>query len=168
MAIVEYYVNRLYAHNPKHSVPRWWVSPSVLIGGSVVDEDDWKHLQRDLGIESVLNVETEHSDEGKGIARLAECRVPDDGTPFPRDVVRHAVSFAKLAAGFGPTYVHCQMGGSRSPAFAYAILRWVHGMTPQEAFDAVRAGRDWNPGLPYGDHHYHKAYIASVDEALKS
>jgi protein-tyrosine phosphatase len=168
MAHAESYVNSLYPFPAVNLIQRYWVTPDVLVGGSIVDRADWEHLQRDFNVQSVLNVETEHSDEDKGIVRLSECRVPDDGTPFPQGLVRQAVSFAKLAAGFGPIYVHCQMGGSRSPAFAYAILRWVHGLTPQQAFDAVRASRDWAPGLPYGDHHYQVAYIASVDQALKS
>lgn len=168
MAHAESYHNLLYPHPEVNLIQRYWVTPSLMVGGSIVDEDDWKHLQRDFGLQSVLNVETEHSDEDKGIPRLSECRVPDDGTPFPQGIVRQAVSFAKLAAGFGPLYVHCQMGGSRSPAFAYAVLRWVHFMSPQAAFDAVRASRDWAPGLPYGDHHFHQAYIASIDAALKS
>jgi hypothetical protein len=168
MAHAESYVNRLYPDQSVALIQRYWVHPQVLVGGSINDEEDWQHLHRDFFIQSVLNLETEHSDEGKGIARLSECRFPDVGEPVPRGLVRQAVSFAKLAAGFGPLYVHCQMGGSRSPAMAYAVLRWVHEMTPQEAFDAVRASRDWAPGLPYGDHHYHKSYLASIDEALKS
>ncbi len=168
MAHAESYVNRLYVDQTVALIQRYWVHPQVLVGGSIVDRDDWLHLERDFGIRSVLNVETEHSDAEKGIARLSECPFPDVGESVPRGLVRQAVSFAKLAAGFGPVYVHCQMGGSRSPAMAYAILRWVHEMTPQEAFDAIRSSRDWAPGLPYGDHHYHKAYLASIDEALKS
>ena len=168
MVHAESYVNSLYPFPDVNLIQRYWVTPDVLVGGSVVDEADWRHLEKDFGIRSVLNVESEHSDEGKGIARLSECPVQDDGSPIPRGVVRQAVSFANLAAGFGPVYLHCQMGDSRSPAFAYAILRWVHEMTPQQAFDAVRAARDWAPGLPYGDHHYQVAYIASVDQALKS
>ena len=165
MAHAESYINSLYPFPEVNLIQRYWVTPDVLVGGSIVDRADWEHLQRDFNVQSVLN---EHSDEDKGIVRLSECRVPDDGTPFPQGLVRQAVSFAKLAAGFGPIYVHCQMGGSRGPAFAYAVLRWVHGLTPQQAFDAVRASRDWAPGLPYGDHHYQVAYIAAVDQALKS
>jgi hypothetical protein len=70
------------------------------------------------------------------------------------------------------------MGGSRSPAFAYAILRWVHGLSPEDALDTVVRGKDWSlhnvdgqlvggSGPPYGGHQYHKTYLASVEAALK-
>lgn len=168
MAHAESYINKLYPDQSVALIQRYWVTPKILVGGSINDREDWEHLERDFGIRSVLNVETEHSDADKGIYRLSECPFPDTGAPIPRGLVRQAVSFAKLAAGFGPIYIHCQMGGSRAPAIAYAVLRWVYEMEPKEAFDTLRASRDWAPGLPYGDHHYHKAYLVSVDEALRS
>jgi hypothetical protein len=178
MGLAEVYVNRLYAHDPAHPVQRWWVTPDILVGGSICDLTDWCHIRDHFGIRSVINVETEHSDVGKGVECLCECPVPDDGTPFPKDVVRHVVSFAKIRIGIGPIYVHCQMGGSRSPAFAYAILRWVKGMSPEEALKTVVDGKDWNmkvqdgrliggSGAPYGGHWYHKAFLQSVEDALK-
>jgi protein-tyrosine phosphatase len=153
------------------------VRPSlVIVGGSIIDNADWLHLRDDYNVRSVLNVETEHTDEGKGIPVLSECRVPDDGTPFPFGLVRHAVSFAHVNVGHGPIYVHCQQGGSRSPAFAYAVLRWVFGMSKQDALQAVRTGKDdWSqvanystpgPVSSYGHHSYHRSYIDSVDSAL--
>jgi hypothetical protein len=177
MGLAEIYINRAYSPDPTHATQRWWVNPDILVGGSIYDASDWNHLYKDFGVRSVLNVETEHSDEGKGIPILSECRVPDNGDPFPPGIVRHAVSFAKMNIGFGPIYVHCQMGGSRSPAFAYAILRWVHGMNPFAALEAVRNGKDWTlrnddgklvggAGLTYGDHPTHRIYLASVEDAL--
>jgi len=176
--MAEVYTNRVYAPDPNHPVQRWWVTPDLMIGGSICDQTDWEHLAKDFGIRSVLNVETEHSDEGKGIPNLSECRVPDDGTPFNVDTVRHAVSFAKMMIGLGPIYVHCQMGGSRSPAFGYAVLRWVHHMDSMAALHTIRNGKDWSlkaqngqlvggAGLPYGDHRYHQVYLSSVEAALR-
>lgn len=178
MGMAEIYTNRLYTYEPTHPVQRWWVTPNLMIGGSICDNADWLHLSKDFGIRSVLNVETEHSDEGKGIPNLSECRVPDDGSPFPFGLVRHAVSFARLMIGLGPIYVHCQMGGSRSPAFGYAILRWVHGMSADAALTAIRTGKDWSlkakdgklvggAGEIYGGHHYHQTYLSSVEAAFR-
>ena len=178
MGLAEVYVNRAYSYDPTHPVQRWWVNDDIMVGGSICDAGDWQHLFKDFGIRSVLNVETEHSDVGKGIQLLSECQVPDDGSPFPSGLVRHAVSFAQMNVGLGPIYVHCQMGGSRSPAFAYAILRWVHRMDPAGALFTVRAGKDWSlkaqngkliggAGLVYGEHPTHRAYLASVENALR-
>lgn len=160
--ILETYANSLYLGHECH---RWSVHPSVIIGGSIADQADYQHLMNDLGVRSVLNVETEHSDADKGINLLSECQVPDDGTPFPTGLVRHAVSFAKLYIGHGPVYVHCQQGGSRSPAFAYAILRWVYGYSPFQALQAIREGKP--KAATYGDHRFHQSYLDSVEAALR-
>jgi protein-tyrosine phosphatase len=165
MAVAETYENRLYAPDPHHLVSRWWVTNDLMIGGSIVDAADWRHLKTQFGMRSVLNVETEHSDEGKGIDRLSECRVPDDGSPLPLGIVRHAVSFARLMIGLGPMYVHCQMGGSRSPAFGYAILRWVHGMSPDKALETINRGKEWK--VPFGSHAFHQVYLSSVEAAFR-
>ncbi len=177
MSIAEIYTNSAYSYQPTIQVQRWWVNPNLMIGGSIVDATDYKHLETTFGIASVLNVETEHSDIGKEVARLCEVQVPDNAQPFPVDAVRTAVSFAKMMSG-KPLYCHCQMGGSRSPAFAYAILRWVNGMSPTDALNAVRAGKEWQKrdehgnliggsGLLYGDHPAHQAYLASIEAAFK-
>lgn len=161
MAVLETYANRLYLGHECH---RWSVHPQVIIGGSIADADDWRHIRDDLGARSVLNVETEHDDEGKGIEMLCQTRVPDDGTPFEGETVRHAVAFAKLMVGHGPIYVHCQQGGSRSPAFAYAILRWVFRMSCSAALAAIREGKP--KASDYGHHAFHQSYIGSVEHAL--
>lgn len=177
MNLAEIYTNSAYPYQPDIKVQRWWVNPNLMVGGSIVDAADYQHLAKDFGVHSVLNVETEHSDIGKEIDRLCECQVPDNHQAFPLDIVRVAVSFAKMMQG-KPLYVHCQMGGSRSPAFAYAILRWVYGLNPTDALNAVRAGKEWQrkdasgnllggSGMMYGEHPAHQAYLQSVEAALK-
>lgn len=157
-------VEELVNHNG-HLFHRCLVHPELMVGGFVLDAADWRHLHDDFGVRSVINVCTDQSDEGKGIANLVECRVPDDGQAFPAGLVRHAVSFAQLARGFGRIYVHCALGNSRSPAFAYAILRWVMGMTEHEALTHIRGGK---PGLAaYGSHPVQAAYLTSVESALR-
>ncbi len=164
MALAEVYLNRI-ANPPCHH-RRYWVHPSILVGGNVVDEIDWKHLSAKYGITSVLNVD-HTSDVGKGVLMLSECPVPDDGTPFPRGLVRHAVAFAKMTLGLGPIYVHCHAGISRSPAFAYAIMRWVLEMSPQAAIEAVRAGGG-EQNETYGLMPKQRGYINSVELALST
>lgn len=129
-----------------------------------MDAGDWRHLHDAFGIRSVLNVD-HNTDAGKGIQFLSECPVPDDGTPFPRGLIRHAVSFARMHIGIGGLYVHCHAGISRSPAFAYAILRWITDMSPGEALSAVRkSGTHW--GDDYGAYTNQKTYLDSVEKAL--
>lgn len=164
MAIVESYLNR-YGHPDPVETLRYWVHPSILVGGNVNDEADWRHLHDDLGIRSVLNVD-HITDVGKGITYLAECPVPDDGTPLPRGLVRHAVSFARYVHGFGPIYVHCHVGMSRSPAFAYAILRWVHDVGPDQALELVRS--NGTPfGYSYGNFPKQRAYLDAIEAAFR-
>jgi hypothetical protein len=83
MPLAEIYVNRLYDHDPKHPVQRWWVNPDILVGGSVCDHDDWLHLKSEFGIRSVLNVETALGEDLNALPLVRVLRVPDDGTPFP-------------------------------------------------------------------------------------
>jgi protein-tyrosine phosphatase len=157
----EYVCNSYYGHR----TVRWQVHPLIVIGGLINGPDDARHLQDNLGIRSVINVATDDTDEGKGIKLLSELRVPDDGTPLPPEMVRHAVAFAKMFVGFGPVYVHCALGNSRSPAFAYAILRWVFQQSRDEALRAIREGK---PGITeqYGQNWVQANYLTSVESAL--
>jgi protein-tyrosine phosphatase/CheY-like chemotaxis protein len=162
-SIAELYSNTICNNYFAH---RWWAHPEILVGGSVIDADDFNHLKNDYGIQSVINVESEHSNEGKGIDNLCEARVPDNGTPFPKEAVVSVVKFAKKALLKGKVYVHCQMGSSRSPAFAYAILRHCFNMSKDEALEQVAAARPDHK--KYGYHQYHQNYLNSVEEALST
>ena len=112
-----------------------------MVGGSILDETDWRHLQRDYGLAGVINVESEHSDQGKGIILLFESgiRWPDDAQPRPAIYWRTCIDAARAVLAHGPVYIHCQMGGSRSPAVAYAVLRMVFKYSPEKARDALLA-----------------------------
>lgn len=164
MTVAETYLNR-YGYPDPVATLRYWVHPGVLVGGNVNDEADWRHLRDDLGIRSVLNVD-HNTDAGKGIPYLSECPVPDNGTPLPRGLVRHAVSFARYVHGFGPIYVHCHVGISRSPAFAYAVLRWVHDHGPDQAIEAVRSSGTLL-GYSYGNDPRQRAYLDAVEAAFR-
>lgn len=158
---VETYCNTKYANQPCN---RWWlVHERLLIGGSVIDLQDAEHLQKDLGIGAVLNVEREHTDVGYFDALpLLELPTVDDGTPKPIEWWAAGVSFCTKALRNGlRVYVHCQMGGSRSPAMGYGILRSAWKYNAENALGAVR-----EKGVPsYGDHPVHVNYMNSYEVA---
>lgn len=169
--IAERYANKLYPYDPSVIVARWWAHPRILVGGSIIDEADWKHLRDDYGIAGVLNVETEHDDSGKKIPVLCQAQFADDGKPDPK-VLYTGLKFArgflavdplKLDAPGMKLYVHCQMGGSRSPAVAYMILRDVFRMTPGAAVQAIRNGKE-DP--KWGEHPVHIGYATTIDQLL--
>lgn len=155
MSLAEDYVNTLYCGHP---CKRWWAGPRLLVGGSIVSFADAIHLGS-FGVKAVISVESERDDEGRNPYPHIYKPTPDDGTPPPVEWWREILAFARLYAG-GVIYVHCQMGGSRSPAVAYAILR-DRGASPDEALGVLR---EFKP--TYGEHHYHKSYLAAAEAAL--
>ncbi len=158
--IAENYINHLCCDNP---CVRWWAHPLILVGGSIQNREDWDHIKNDFDISSVINVETEHDDAGKVDGPLLQVQVPDMGMPFPSVYVQCAVAFASV---FIPedkkVYVHGQQGGSRSPGFAYALLRGILKMNRAESIASLVEGN----GKPYGNHPFHVTYMDSVDSAL--
>lgn len=164
--LAETYVNHLYDNPGNNTCHRYWVGRwPVLVGGSIRDSEDFRSLERRFGITHVINVETEHDDAGKvPSGRLLQVRVPDVGTPFPPEAVLSACLFAAnaLRTAASRLYVHCQQGGSRSPAFAYAILRGVFLQTPEDALSQIVDARSGD----YNVHEFHRVYMGSVDRAL--
>lgn len=176
--IAETYKNSLYSYQPDIVVDRFWVHPRVMVGGSIIDASDWMHLVVVFQLTGVVNVETEHSDVGKEISDLCEAQVPDNGTPFDVEVLSKVLVFARrhMESPAAKLYVHCQMGGSRSPAFAYLILRGVLGIDRHQALEDIRNSKDWTNkgslvggrGPVYGDHPAHKSYLKAIDDFLDS
>lgn len=172
---VEFVTHTLYHWNPTLKFARWRVPGfPIIVGGSVISAADWDHLERDHGITHCINVESEHSDVGKMAPdKLCERQVHDDASPFPVQTVRDICSFVSAARAANPAakfYVHCQMGGSRSPAFAYAVLRGSFGLSPSPALEAINRGFPHRKAFGdeiYGWHDTHKRYIASVEAALE-
>jgi protein-tyrosine phosphatase len=163
VGLAENYVNNCYCGHP---CSRWWAHPRILVGGSINDADDFDHLVIAYGVKHVISVESEHTDKGKvPTERLTYLPVPDDGSS---PSIGHWKALV-LAAGAAlqdedaVLYVHCQMGGSRSPAAAYAIIRAVFEMSPEVALAQIRA---WKP--TYGDHAYHQSYMESFEAAWRT
>ena len=165
----EDYVNSLYRppQFPEGApCSRWWALPDlVLVGGSIVSKDDGVHLARDFGIDVVVSVESERSDGDRWKGNSTYSPFQDIGASPPPEIFRSILSFSRQCLRDIPRakfYVHCQQGGSRSPAVAILLMRGLFGLGACEALSCIRAHK---PG--YGDHEFHKAYLASVDEALR-
>ena len=163
-----HYTNTLYRHPSfPNGAPckRYWVAPGIMVGGSILDAKDGEFLASH-GITHVFSVETEHDDVGKVGAMKDAMRVPfpDTGGEIPEAVVRAAATFfQKVVTEGGKVYVHCQQGGSRSPAIAYAMLRSV-GSSKEEVLSSIRHARRDN----WGEHQFHQTYLASIERALCS
>lgn len=159
MMIAETYSNTCYEG---HTCKRWWAGPDLLVGGSICDAADMQHLRDNFKIDAVLSVESERSDLGKGIGPYGVwLPFPDDGTPPEKVLVRNAIAFGgSVLMQKRKLYVHCQMGGSRSPAIAYAILRAI-GFTSEQTLAAIRVVKP-----EYGEHAYHKAYLGVVEAVM--
>jgi CheY-like chemotaxis protein len=159
--VAEWYMNT-YSTQP-NPMPRYWVTPNLLVGGNILHLADWQHLEKDFGIKAVINVENQP--DPSEITNLCHAYVPDEGAGFPIELVRKVVSFAKTHADM-PMYVHCHMGASRSPHFAYAILRAVHGKSKEEAFGIVQAVLP-NDRYRWGFNHHTASYVKSIEDALE-
>lgn len=158
--IAEHLQNTVAGFNHWHL--RWWVDDRILVGGSINDAADWRHIRDDFKIGAVLSLEIERDDEGKGLdvpyLRLAW---PDDGQPKPAEYWAAGIAFGCNALLSGRrVYVHCALGNSRSPSMAYAILR-ARGFNPQEAMQRFQRSRpEW------GTHPTQQTYITSAEQAI--
>ena len=195
--IEEIYANRTlrFQATAGHPTARWRPHPLLLVGGSInrgyVDvyepegklyASDWDHLRDDLGVASVLNLEVEQTDVGKGSGMdLCECGVLDHSVEYPPQAVVRAIEWAQEAVKRGTIYVHCHMGGGRSAAMAYAILCHVLKMTSEESLRAIQQGKDWcyklngqivggsiveYPSVQWGESVDHSRRIQSIESAL--
>lgn len=165
MGLAEVYLNRFT--DPQHRpTRRYWVHPLILVGGNINDWPDFYHLEHDLEITSVLNVDGRSEREllGEGV-ELFEVPLVDDGNPFSILNVRKAIGWAINQLDEGVIYVHCHIGVSRSPAIAYGILRWRYQLTRSDALAMINAGGG-EFGNTYESVPKHLVYLDAVDAAL--
>lgn len=137
MSVLEYYVNT--RSEPASSWPRWLVDGhGIVMGGSIVSSFDWRHVSTTYGCGACLNIDASRSDKGLvPDAELCEFSVEYD-RPIPSSALVLACRVAEeVFAKESRIYLHCHHGRSRSPAFAYAILRKVRGLRPLEALSAI-------------------------------
>lgn len=163
--IAEDYLNHRYEG---HACQRWWAHPWVLVGGSINDAADYRHIVDSFGAQGVVSVESEHTDDGLVPPDwLWYVPFPDNGADPGADVWNRVIAGAKAAFEINrignptPIYIHCQMGGSRSPAAAYAVMRALLLMSHDGALTALRRTRP-----NYGDHPFHQVYLNGVRRAL--
>jgi protein-tyrosine phosphatase len=164
-APAEAYVNQFAV--PPVTVLRWAIDPfPIMVGGNVQSRDDWEHLRRVHGMMFCLDVEAGRANDDRVYDyAYKKVELVDNGTPFSRDAIREACLFAResLCPYRGKLYVHCHMGGSRSPAIAYAILRAVYGLSHESGLVTLNRAFPHGEGYHYGYHPTHQAYIGAID-----
>lgn len=155
--VAEKYVNTINTRGPMECV-RFWASDWCLVGGSIINSQDYEHLSRDFGILRVFSFETEHSDDFDKVSPrtlVTYLPFPDDGKPVPRSVLRTLSSFAMAyrkqirrdGAKHSAVYLHCQQGRFRAPAMAWALVSMVEGRDPTP--DILQAKPDFDPNHTY-------------------
>ena len=164
MSVVETYKVQL-VNGPLADVQRWTLRgiPSLLMGGTIIDVRDFEHLRDDFRITHVLNLETEHSDIGKVSCDLCEYPTPDDGQMKASSWFRFAQEFLSIPLQLPDpvVYVHCQVGGSRTPMMVYFLLRRFFRMDPATALALIQTEKP-----SFGSAPYHVNYIASAEQAI--
>lgn len=143
------------------SVPRWRIDGQpIIIGGPVSGEADWAEL-RGYGVTHCCSA-TSPDDEGVPDQLRLQFHVDDDGKSFPEERLEQVTRFASRCFAEGGTlYLHCWVGASRSPSFAYAVLRTVRGLGPAEAKAAIQASYPYQP--TFGIDPKHQNYIAGIE-----
>lgn len=161
MTIIE--VHRNVIASPPSDWPRWRMEGTeIVVGDNVTSAADWQHLRKDFNLAVCLNVDGGHSDAAHvSLGDLYEVQALDDGAGLSSlhlDRAREAYEDARRR-GSG-IYVHCHLGRSRSPAFAYALLRAVGGMSALQAKELLDES---TPHGPYGEKWGHLAYLMAAD-----
>ena len=170
MSVVETYKVQ-FVNGPLADVQRWSLDgvPQFLMGGTILDVADWEHLRKDFAVTHVINLETEHSDVGKVPAVvLFESPTPDNGEMKPAEWFQGIGRFASgnlitadAARASAKIYIHCQVGGSRTPMVVYYLLRRFTNLTPAGALTLIQTVKP-----SFGSAPYHVNYIASAEQAL--
>lgn len=154
-----------YGFIPKEPVivPRWQVSGyPLLVGGPVTSVADWQHLAA-LGIGHVISV-TDPPDVGVPVENYTHvASVQDDGSTFAAEALFLVTNNAHEEFKRGKwVYLHCWLGRSRSPSFAYAVLRKVFAVPAKAALATVSSScpHQWPRDRTQG------AYIESIEAWL--
>lgn len=161
----ESYVNSFA--QPPVEVLRWWVPGyPLLVGGSVVSDEDWNHLVRDLGITHCLSLDA----RGRGFIvpdRLGTVDALDNGLVIASELLKQACAYAReVLSNGGKLYIQDLMGAARGSAFAYAILRSFYGLSHEDGLVAVNRGMPHSDGYHWGYNDAARAHIGSIDLAV--
>lgn len=181
MPVLERYQVQLL-NGPIATAERWTVGEAnerhlcqLLMGGSIASKEDWAHLRDDLKVTHVLSLETEHDDRASGVPDevLLWLPTPDDGGMKQPAWFHLGWQFVLKAVRDEKArlYLHCQMGGSRTPLMLYPILRRLRELSlpsgpipdwPKNR--ALNLIREVKPS--FGTHHAHANYLASAEVYL--
>lgn len=163
-AIFEEYPNRRFGNDIAH---RWWADERILVGGSVVDADDFQHLKRDANVGGTISVDNDGTGDWSFLGGAPHLHLPqpDDWAFKPIEWWWGCIAFAFefLRTQDTVLYVHCRMGHSRSPAVAYAILRAAMGFGPKSAMARIHRGEPGYETRSIGQQNY----IWSCERALE-
>ena len=159
--IAEYYTNTISPNNPV--LPRYWITPNILVGGNIIDWTDWEHLRDTFGITAVLNADPRP--DPPNIPNYLCCPVNDDGMGFPKEIIQQIVAFASQYKD-ASIYVHCHLGYSRSPHYVYTILRTCYKMSKEDALSKVLSALP-SPGHHWGFNQHTANYMKSIEDTLK-
>jgi CheY-like chemotaxis protein len=159
--IAEHYTNTISPNKP--ILPRYWITPNIMVGGNICDQADWEHLRDTFGITAVLNADP--YPDPSTIPNYLCCPVNDDGNGFSKETIQQIIEFVSKNLG-GRIYVHCHLGFSRSPHYVYVILRACYRMSKEEALTKVLNA------LPSSSHHWGfnqhtTSYIKSIEDVLQ-
>jgi hypothetical protein len=130
--------NRLILDQPIRS--QCQITPQLFVGAQF-HRRGWRVLHN-WGITGVVNMRSEFNDLGLGVEIPASLHLStrDDDAPT-LDSLRKGVDFirSEIEKG-GKVYIHCGAGVGRAPTMAAAYLVSA-GMTPQQAWEAIRKER---------------------------
>jgi hypothetical protein len=130
--------NRLILDQPIRS--QCQITPQLFVGAQF-HRRGWRVLHN-WGITGVVNMRSEFNDLGLGVEIPAYLHLStrDDDAPT-LDSLRKGVDFIhnEIEKG-GKVYIHCGAGVGRAPTMAAAYLVSA-GMTPQQAWEAIRKER---------------------------
>lgn len=151
----------MYEHPIATAIARYEIPGTrIVIGGGVGSAEDWATLTA-RGVTHCLCV-TDPPDVGVPAELALHAPIPDEGQPFPRELLARVVGYArKVLTEDGKLYLHCWVGASRSPSFAYAVMREVYGMGGPEAVAAINT---FYPYGVYGQDPKHQSYMVGIDE----
>lgn len=159
--IAEYYINTLSPNRPV--IARYWITDKILVGGNILNMDDLNHLKNDYNIKSIINVDAMQNHTG-AIENLLQVSVLDNGDGFSKEIVNKVVDFASANLN-APIYIHCHLGFSRSPHFAYAILRACYKYSKECSLQKIKSSLPTS-SHEWGFNQHTSKYIESIELAL--
>jgi len=146
-------------------IPRWRIDPyAIVIGGNINDAADWEQLCVRHGVNCCISADqTPDGSSAVSPERLCRVFVEDAGAPYSTETLSCLRDSWHAWGADARPYIHCHMGRSRSPAFAYAWLR-LCGLDRYQAVGLISANNPWGP-YPYPGE-FQSNYLGSIDAWL--